>query len=67
MNLEIAGREALATTHMSLAQETDGLASLHRSWVQHVQAWELAHAAVEANAQSMLARMDALIARLEAR
>jgi len=50
-----------------LHQESDGLATLHQGWTQHVAAWQLAHQAAVSEAQGLLARMDALIARLESR
>jgi hypothetical protein len=67
MQLQIAARQNSSAPNVNLQQETDGLATLHRSWTQHVQAWEMAHGAAAANAESILARMDALIAKLEAR
>ena len=50
-----------------LHQESDGLQAMHRGWTQRVAAWRLAHEAAAAKAEGLLARMDALIARLEAR
>lgn len=67
MQLQIAAREGTSPPNANLEQETDGLAILHRSWTRHVQAWQLAHGAAAANAESVLARMDALIAKIEAR
>ena len=67
MQFQITARESTGTPNVSLQQETDGLAILHRSLTRHVQAWHVAHAATAANAEAGLARMDALIAKIEAR
>lgn len=67
MHIEIADGQNAPRNQANLQQETDGLALLSRSWTQHVAAWQLAHEAAIANAQSVLARMDALIAKLDAR
>ncbi|MBI1211716.1 MAG: hypothetical protein GC190_09660 [Alphaproteobacteria bacterium] len=66
MQLQLDANEHAANTR-GLYQETDGLARLHQTWTQHVAAWRLAHEAAAANAEDVLARMDALIAKLEAR
>jgi hypothetical protein len=51
----------------SLHHEGNELEALHRGWAQHVAAWQLAHQAVAGETEALLARMDALIARLESR
>ena len=67
MHMHVAGKDAAQNTNIGLQQETDGLAHLHLSWAQHVAAWQIAHEVAVANAQTVLARMDALIAKLESR
>lgn len=49
----------------SLDHEGNELEALNRGWAQHVAAWRMAHQAVVGEAEGLLARMDALIARLE--
>ena len=67
MHMQIAGKDAAQNSNVGLQQETDGLAHLHLSWAQHVAAWQIAHEVAVANAHTVLARMDALIAKLESR
>ena len=47
--------------------EIDGLEAINRGLGQRVTAWRVAHSSAAGNATSLLARMDALIAKLEAR
>ena len=49
-----------------LLDEARGLEALHRGWTQRVEAWRLAHAAAIQNATGLLARMDRLVAAIEA-
>ena len=53
-------------TGNGLDSETEGLEALHAAWRQHVAVWRLAHEAALLNTTRILARTDALIARLEA-
>lgn len=62
-----AARETSSPIRTCLKDESDGLQTLHRGWTQHVAAWQLAHEATVDKAEALLARMDALIAKLEAR
>lgn len=57
---------AKSITGNGLQTETEGLEALHAAWRQHVAAWRLAHEAARLNTMCILARTDALIARLEA-
>ena len=66
MQTHAAGETLSNPTRVSLHEETDGLEALHRGWAQHVAAWRLAHDAAINNATTIVARMDAVIAKLEA-
>jgi hypothetical protein len=67
MQTHTTGNDRSSLPGISLQQETDGLEALHRRWAQQVAAWRLAHEAAVGSATSILARIDALIGRLEAR
>jgi hypothetical protein len=49
-----------------LLEQTDDLDALHRRWLKQVAAWRSAHEAAAQHSASLLGRMDAMIARLEA-
>lgn len=66
MQPHIAAEDHPNLIRVSLEDETNGLEALHRGWTQQVAAWRLAHGAAVENAREILARTDALIARLEA-
>jgi len=57
---------AKSITGSGLHGETEGLEALHDAWRQHVAGWRLAHEAALLDTSRILARTDALIARLEA-
>jgi hypothetical protein len=66
MQTQIAAEDRSSSNRLGLKNEAEGLEALHHGWQQQVAAWHLAHKAAAQNAGSILSRIDALIAKLEA-
>jgi hypothetical protein len=67
MHAHVANNDRSSRICASLDQETAALEAINRGFSQRVAAWRLAHETAVAHATSLLARMDTLMVKLQAR